>query len=43
MNKLNPQPEPPAPWDIFGWFAYLFDWVMWAIAELFGVDSPIAD
>jgi len=43
MDKLNPQPEPPAPWDIIGWFVFLFDWILWGIRELFGLDSPAAD
>jgi hypothetical protein len=42
MDKLNAQPEPPAPWDVFGWFAYLFEWIVWGLREILGIDSPIS-
>ncbi len=31
MNKLNPQPEPPGVFSIFGWVWYILQYVFWAV------------
>lgn len=39
MDKLNPQPEPPIWWNLFGWISYIFQMIIWLINGLLERDT----
>lgn len=39
MEKLNPQPEPPAPMDFLGLLVYIFQFIVWFFRASFATHA----